>query len=153
MAARKSSARERDERPKDLDFFATDSGLRITSRTPPDFSGWSARSKKSAKPHLKERLAACERIIHQHPTDAAAYTSKGDLLRELKRFEEALAAYERAIQMGSDSAEAQVGKGVALEHLGRSAEAQDAYRSARELGARQLDQRAQRNRNTQAPDG
>src|SRR6266480_3680774 len=75
----------------------------------------------------EEGLAAYEQAIRLDPTYAQAYTGKGDILYDLKRYEEALLTYEQAIALDPTSAEAYNGKAISLVFLGRNEEALAAY--------------------------
>jgi tetratricopeptide (TPR) repeat protein len=66
------------------------------------------------------------------PNDALAWTTKGEILNDLRRYEEALPYLEGALAMDAQVLDAW--KAVALRALGREAEAQEAERRAKEVG-------------------
>src|SRR6266516_4309679 len=53
--------------------------------------------------HHSEILDAYEQALQLDPTDAYAYTLKGDVLYDLERYEEALLAYEQAIRLDPEN--------------------------------------------------
>lgn len=77
---------------------------------------------------------AFELAIRLDPNLATAYSSKGVVLNELKRYEDALVAYEQVIRLDPNGALAYYHKSLTLDQLGRKAEAQQAYALARQLG-------------------
>ncbi len=77
-----------------------------------------------------EMLDAYDQAIRLDPTDAYAYTLKGDAFYDLERFEEALAAYEQASQLDPDNPYIYIFKGHTLNDLERYEEALAAYEQA-----------------------
>jgi tetratricopeptide (TPR) repeat protein len=80
--------------------------------------------------HYTEILDAYEQALQLDPTDAYAYTLKGDALYDLERYEEALAAYEQAIQLDPENPYTYIFKGHALDDLECYEEALAAYEQA-----------------------
>ena len=80
--------------------------------------------------HYTQILDAYEQALQLDPTDAYAYTLKGDTLYDLERYEEALAAYERSIQLDPDNPYAYIFNGHVLNDLERNEEALAAYEQA-----------------------
>lgn len=68
------------------------------------------------------------------PTDAFAWSRKGEILNRLQRYEEALVALEQTILLEPKWAKVHYNRGCAFEYLGRLEEAQQAYDKAKELG-------------------
>src|SRR5947209_13554765 len=58
-----------------------------------------------------------------NPNAAAAYSNRGNALKDLKRFDEALASFDQAIALKPDYAEAFNNRGIALKELKRFDEA------------------------------
>jgi protein O-GlcNAc transferase len=76
---------------------------------------------QTKNPHQGEELIG--KAIKVNPASAAAYSNRGNALRDLKRVEEALASYDRAIALKPDYAEAYNNRGNALRDLKRIDEA------------------------------
>lgn len=74
-----------------------------------------------------EALTAYEQAIHLDPSDATAYTKKGETLYKVQRYEEALTALDQAIHLDPTSAFAYAYKGKTLNELQRYEEALSAY--------------------------
>ncbi|HYT44947.1 MAG TPA: tetratricopeptide repeat protein [Methylomirabilota bacterium] len=75
---------------------------------------------------LPEALAAYEQAIRLDPNDAYAFSQKGAILAELKRFRETLGACEQAIRLDPNDAYAYINKSFALLQLNRYEEALEA---------------------------
>jgi tetratricopeptide (TPR) repeat protein len=67
------------------------------------------------------------KAIEINPKNAAAYSNRGNALKELKRLDEALASYDRAIAIKPDYADAYSNRGIALQELKRLDEALASY--------------------------
>src|SRR6266566_2694160 len=83
--------------------------------------------------HYTEILDAYEQALQLDPTDAYAYTLKGDALYDLERYEEALAAYERSIQLDPNDRFTHFQRGLILYALDRTEEALAAYERSIQL--------------------
>ncbi|HEY1353112.1 MAG TPA: tetratricopeptide repeat protein [Ktedonobacteraceae bacterium] len=83
----------------------------------------------------EEVLTAYDQLLRVNPHCAEAYTTRGNLLRNLKRFEEALADYEGALKLGSQVPAIWTYKGEVLRMLQRYTEALAAYDQALKLEA------------------
>jgi predicted O-linked N-acetylglucosamine transferase (SPINDLY family) len=65
-----------------------------------------------------------------NPNFSTAFTNKGNVLHELKRFDEALQSHEEALRIKPNYAEAHNNKGNALKELKRYSEALHSYKEA-----------------------
>ncbi len=101
--------------------------MSTTSRTAKKQYGGNAR--QLAK-HYTEMLDAYDQAIRLDPTDAYAYTLKGDVLYDLERYEEALAAYEQAIRLDPDNPYIYIFTGHTLSAQEHYEEALAAYEKA-----------------------
>jgi tetratricopeptide (TPR) repeat protein len=70
------------------------------------------------------------KAIEINPKNAAAYSNRGNALKELKRMDEALTSYDRAIEIKPDYADAHSNRGNALKELKRMDEALTSYDKA-----------------------
>jgi protein O-GlcNAc transferase len=77
-----------------------------------------------------EALVQFEQAISFHPNFSDAYSSKGNCLEKLKRYDEAFAAYDRALSIKPDLAEAWLGRGNVSRDLKRPDEGFAAYDKA-----------------------
>ena len=66
-----------------------------------------------------EALDYFEKLIELKPKSAIAYSNKGNVLQELKRYEDALICYEKALSLQPTNHEALSNKGNALQALKR----------------------------------
>jgi predicted O-linked N-acetylglucosamine transferase (SPINDLY family) len=72
-------------------------------------------------------LASYDRALTLRPESAEVLSNRGNILRELKRFEEALASYDKALALKPDYADALNNRGAALMELKRFDEALTSY--------------------------
>jgi tetratricopeptide (TPR) repeat protein len=75
-------------------------------------------------------MASYDRAIALKPDYAEAYSNRGNVLRDIRRFYEALANYDRAIALKPDLAEIYSNRGNALRDLKRFDEALASYERA-----------------------
>jgi protein O-GlcNAc transferase len=66
-------------------------------------------------------------------TQFAAEVGRGDIMRNLMRYDEALSAYDRALSINEHSAEAWRGRGIIVMRAGRYSQAVDAFERAMAL--------------------
>ncbi len=81
----------------------------------------------------EEALAACNQALQIDPSFVEAYKAKGDVLRDIERYEEALSAYERVIALMPSYMQAWYEKGDILRKLSRSEEAVAAFEKVIEI--------------------
>ena len=77
-----------------------------------------------------QAIELIDRAIAINQNDAAAYSNRGNALRELKRHEEAVESYQRALKLKPDYADALYNLGSALRNLQRQQEALENYNRA-----------------------
>src|SRR5579862_9006961 len=80
--------------------------------------------------HHDEADRLIDRAIALNPADAAAYTNRGNVFKDLRRFDEALACYDKAIALKPAYAGAHYNRGNALHSLKRPDDAVASYDSA-----------------------
>jgi Tfp pilus assembly protein PilF len=75
-------------------------------------------------------LELIDKVIALTPDNGVAYSNRGNILKELNRFEEALASLDKAIKLQPNYAEAYNNKGNVLQDLHRYVDALDWYDKA-----------------------
>jgi tetratricopeptide (TPR) repeat protein len=75
----------------------------------------------------REALEACEHAIEYSPTDSSFWVTKGNCLRELRRFEEALRAHSQALSLWPSNWVAWYNRALVLEDLGQWERVVEAY--------------------------
>jgi tetratricopeptide (TPR) repeat protein len=92
----------------------------------------------------EKAIASYDRAIALRPNDAALFSNRGVVLKDLKRFDEALASFDRALAIEPRFAAAHVNRGNAFRALERWDEALESY--GRGLAIRPNDPRTMHNR-------
>ena len=82
---------------------------------------------------LNDAEAAMRKVVELKPDEALAYSSLGNVLKRLKRFEESIACHERAVSLMPLSAEARSNLASAYLSWGKIELAIDEYRMAVEI--------------------
>ena len=77
--------------------------------------------------HTQQAIDLFDQALAIDPTNAAAWSNRGNALLALKRHSEALASYDRALAINPGHADALHNRGLTLHNLDRTAEALKSY--------------------------
>jgi tetratricopeptide (TPR) repeat protein len=94
---------------------------------------------------LKEAIAACEAGLELHPLDVL-WLTRGNALRNLRRFDEAIVSHNQALALNPTCAEARFNRALVEEDQGRTHAAILSYQQCLAVGTcdRALEQRVRR---------
>ena len=107
---------------------------RATALDPTWHEAWALRGDLLAGARrFKEALAAYDRALALHGSEALLHNKRGQVLAQLGRHEQALAAYHRATEIEPDHPYHWMNSALALAELGRHMEALQAYETAIQL--------------------